>query len=182
LARSKIEAQLEPQHLRRLDPAVRHVVAVAHPGDPLPLPRAQRFPHGEQVGEHLAGMRQIGEAVDHRDGGVPRQLRHLPVVEGADHDPVHVARQHPRRVGDRLPPPDLDVAGGEEQRLPAQLVRAHLERHPGPRARLREDHRQGLAGERRVPVAAGLHPAGEVEQPQDLVPGEVGDGEEVALG
>src|SRR2546422_7559855 len=60
-------------------------------------------------------MRQIGEAVDHGDGGVPRQLLDLGVVERPDHDPVHVARQHSRRVGDRLPPPDLDVAGREEQ-------------------------------------------------------------------
>src|SRR6185437_16715334 len=78
----------------------------------------------------------------------------------------------PRRVRDRLSPPYLDVARREEQRLPAELVRAHLERHAGPGARFREDHRQGLPGERRFPVAAGLHSAGEVEQPQDLVPGE----------
>src|SRR5207244_12908919 len=84
--------------------------------------------------------------------------------------------------GDRLAPPDLDVAGREEQRLRVELVRTHRGRHAGPGARLREDHRQGLPGERRGAVAAGLHTAREVEQPQDLVPGEVGDGEEVALG
>src|SRR5438093_269536 len=58
------QPQLEAEQLRRLDPAVRHVVAVTHPGDPLPLPPAQRLPHGEQVGQHLARVGQVGEAVD----------------------------------------------------------------------------------------------------------------------
>src|SRR2546422_1967519 len=112
------EPQLEAQHCGSLAPAVRHVVAVANPSDPLVIPAAQRLAHREQVGEHLAGVRQVGESVDDRDGRPARQLFDLFVVEGADHDAVHVARQHPCRVRDRLPAPQLDVLGGEEQRLP----------------------------------------------------------------
>jgi hypothetical protein len=51
----------------------------------------QCFAHREQVGEHLAGVGEIGQAVDHGDGGVARQLFHLSVVERANHDPVDVA-------------------------------------------------------------------------------------------
>src|SRR5213596_2163635 len=176
------QPQLEPQHLRRLDPAVGHVVPVAHPGDPLSLPRAQRLPHREQVGQHLAGVRQVGEPVDDGNRRLARQLLHLGVIEGPDHDAADVAGQHPRGVGDRLAPPQLDVAGRKEQGVPAQLVRPHLEGDPGARARLGEDHRQALARERGLPVGPRLHPPGQVEQAQDVVPSEVGDGEEIALG
>ena len=74
--------------------------------------------HREQVGEQLAGMQQVGQAVDDRHGGEPRQLLDVGLREGADHDAVDVARQHARRVADRLAAAELDVAGGEEERLP----------------------------------------------------------------
>ena len=63
----------------------------------LPSPiHATRFPayaaevllHREDVGEDLAGMVEVGEAVDDGHRGVLRQLLDLRVVEGADHDPV----------------------------------------------------------------------------------------------
>src|SRR5437762_11597317 len=52
---------------------------------------------------------------------LPRQLLDLGVVERPDHDPVDVARQHPRRVGDRLAPPDLDVAGRRSEEHTSEL-------------------------------------------------------------
>ena len=51
---------------------------------------------------HLARVQEVGEAVDDRHGRVLRQLLDLGVREGANHDPVDVAREHARRVGDRL--------------------------------------------------------------------------------
>src|SRR5512135_1575171 len=50
------EAQLEPEDLGRLEPAVGHVVPVPDPGDALPLPGPQRLAYGEDVGQDLAGM------------------------------------------------------------------------------------------------------------------------------
>ena len=40
------------------------------------------------------GWRRVGQAVDHRHGGVLGQLDHVLVVVGADHDRVDIARQH----------------------------------------------------------------------------------------
>jgi hypothetical protein len=114
--------------------------------------------------------------------GVPRQLLDLGVREGADHDPVDVARQHARRVGDRLAAAELHVARREEQRVAAQLERARLERHARARRRLHEDHRQRPPGERPLAVLAAAHALGEREQRVELGARQVGDGEEVAVG
>src|SRR3712207_7519432 len=48
--------------------------------------------------------------------------------------------------------------------------------------RSHEDHRERLAGERLLRVLAASHALGEVEQRVELLAGEVGDGEEVAVG
>ena len=95
---------------------------------------AEVLADGEQVGEHLAGVQQIGEAVDHGHVGVLRQLLDVLVREGADHDAVDVAREHARRVGDRLAAAELDVARREKQRVAAELVGADLERDARARA------------------------------------------------
>ena len=63
-------------------------------------------------------MQQVGEAVDHRDGAVARQLLDVGVIEGADHDAVEVAREHPRGVADRLAPAELDVAAERKSAWP----------------------------------------------------------------
>src|SRR5262249_49248349 len=78
---------------------------------------------------------------------------------------------------------DLDVLAGEEQRLAAELVGAHLKGDAGAGGRLGEDHRQRLPGEGGLAVSgrAGLHPAGEGGELLDLLAGESGDVEEVAL-
>ena len=59
------EREVEAEAVRGVEPGVRHVVAVADPRDVLPLERAEVLAHGEEVGEHLAGVLQVGEAVDH---------------------------------------------------------------------------------------------------------------------
>ena len=114
--------------------------------------------------------------------GVARELLDVLVGEGADHDAVHVARQDARRVGDRLAAAELDVARRQEERVAAQLVGADLERDAGAGGRLHEDHRQRLAGEGLLLVLAAPHPLGQVEEREQLGPGEVRDREEVAVG
>ena len=125
-------------------------------------------------------MQQVGEPVDHRHVGVLRQLLDVLVRERADHDAVDVARQHARRVGDRLAAAELHVARREKERVSAELVGADLERDARARARLHEDHRERLSRERLLVVRAGAHPLGEREQAVELVAGEVGNGEKVA--
>ena len=114
-------------------------------------------------------MQQIGEAIDHRHVGVLRELLDVLVRERADHDAVHVARQHARRVGNRLAAAELDVARREEERVSAELKRADLERHARARARLHEDHGERFSGERLLVVLPVAHAFGEVEQAVELV-------------
>ena len=111
----------------------------------LAVPAAQRLPHGEQVGQDLAGMQQIGQPVDDRNRCVAGQLLDVGMIVGADHDAVEIAGQHPGGVADRLAPAQLDVARGEEERVPAELERADLEGDPGAGGALGEDHPQRLA-------------------------------------
>ena len=68
----------------------------------LRTPTAETLDHGLQVGQHLTGVKQIGQAVDHRHRGVVGQLLGARLLEGADHDGVAITRQHARRVADRL--------------------------------------------------------------------------------
>lgn len=126
-------------------------------------------------------MQQISQPIDH---GHVRELRELLDVlmrEGADHDAVNVARQHARRVGDRLAAAELYVARREKERVPAKLVGAHFEGDTRSRGRFHEDHREGLPSERLARVFAAAHSLGEVEEREQLGRGEVGDREEVAV-
>src|SRR6185437_1336581 len=175
------EVEVEPEAEGGVDPGIRHVVAVADPGVLLVGDIAEVLADGEQVSEHLAGMQEIGQTVDHGHVGEPGQLLDVLVGEGADHDAIDVARQHARGVGDRLAASELDVARREEEGVAAQVEGADLERDAGPRARLHEDHGERLTGERLLVVAVGAHLLGEVEERVELVAGEVGNGEEVAV-
>src|SRR5690606_35089351 len=83
---------------------------------------------------------------------------------------------------DRLAAAELDVPGREKEGVPAELEGADLEGDAGAGGALGEDHAERSAGERLFLIISPLHPGGEVENGMELVAGEVGDGEEVALG
>ena len=127
-------------------------------------------------------MQQIGETIDDGNGTVAGQLFDVGMIEGPDHDAIEVARQHPRGVANRLAAAELDVARREEESVAAELEGPDLEGHPGAGRRLREDHPQGLAEQGFFPVAALLHPGGQVEEGNELGFAEVWDCEEVADG
>src|SRR4029077_17122366 len=93
-----------------------------------------------------------------------RELVQLARLVGADHDRVDIARQHARGVGHGLAAPELTVGGVEKDRVAAEMAHRHLEGYAGPRRRLLEDHRQGLAGERPV-MPAMLVGGAEIEDP-----------------
>src|SRR5574340_658026 len=80
-------------------------------------------------------------------------LDHL-LLEGADHHHVAHARDDLRRVLDRLAAAELRVARAEEDRRPAELVHARLEREPRAGRLLLEDHRERAILERPVALVA----------------------------
>ena len=136
---------------------------------------------GEDIGQDLAGMGQIGEAVDDGHLGVLGQRFHVGVREGPDHDPVHIPVEHPGGVGNRLATTQLDISGREEVRGATQLGDPDLEGHAGARGGLHENHGQRLAQQRLTVVSAGAHTLGQIEQGERLRRGEVGDVEEIAM-
>src|SRR5690606_39158749 len=110
--------------------------------------RAELLLDRHDVRKHLTGVQKVRQPVDDRNARVMSQLDHVAVVEGADHDPVDVTREDARGVLDRLPASELDVAGRQEERVPAELEGPDLERDSRPGRALLEDHRQRLARKR----------------------------------
>ena len=158
------------------DEGVGHVVPVADVAQLQPFQLALVLPDGHQVGQHLAGVAEIGEAVDHGDGGILGQGLHLLLGEGADHNAVTEPGEHPGRVLHRLVPADLAVLVGEVDGVAPQLVDARLKGHPGPGGALLKNHGQGLPCEEGVGdarLAHGLQLVGGVQDLQDLFAGEV---------
>jgi hypothetical protein len=128
---------------------VGHVVGgVADVGQRIPGRAAEPFPDRQQVGEELARVVPVGERVDHRYRRGRGERRQPLVGEGPDHDRVHVPRQHPRRVLDRLAPAEVRGLRVDDHRVPAELGDADLERDPGAQRRLLEDDRDRPAPQR----------------------------------
>jgi hypothetical protein len=63
-------------------------------------------------------MRKIRQTVDDGDGGRFRQGLHLFLAEGADHDPVAIALQHPGGILRRFSPDNLGFLPAEKQGVP----------------------------------------------------------------
>ena len=97
-------------------------------------------------------MLGVGQPVDDGHVGVLGQLLDVGLGEGADHDRVDVAREHPGRVLDRLAAPELQVGGREVEAYAAELGDADLERDARSRRRLLEEHGQCPAGEELVGI------------------------------
>jgi hypothetical protein len=173
------QRQLEPEAMRRVDPGVGHVVAVADPRVLVLRDVAEVLADRQEVGEDLARVQHVREAVDHRHVSELRELLDVLVREGADHDAVDVPREDARGVSDRLAAAELHVSWREEQRVAAELIGADLEGDAGTRRSLHEDHRQRFSGERLVLVLPLAHALGEVEECVELFSGKVGNGEEV---
>ena len=138
-------SHLHPHLQAAHDEGVGHVVAVADVAHLQTLQHRLVLPDRHQVGQHLAGVAEIRQAVDHRDVGVGRQGLHLLLGKGADHNAVTVPQQHPGGVLHRLAPADLALLAGEEQGVAAQLVHPGLKGDAGAGGIFLEDHGQSLA-------------------------------------
>ena len=93
---------VEVEHLRGLQPGVADVVRVADPRHGLAADVAAMLDVGVDVGQDLAGMVFVGEAVDHRHARTAREALDDVLLEGADHHDVAHARDHLRGVLHRL--------------------------------------------------------------------------------
>ena len=82
---------------------------------------------GHDIRQHLARMRAPREAIDDRHRGMARQLHHAVGIERPDHDDVDIARQHARRIADRLAAAELHLLGREHDDVAAELAHADLE-------------------------------------------------------
>ena len=160
------------------------VVAVADVGEAQPVELAEALAQGHQVGQRLAGVVQRRQRVDDRDLGRGGQLGDRLVGAGADHDRVDVAREHPRRVADRLAAGELHLVAAQDDRGRAQLGDPDLEGDPRPRRGPLEDQRDAAPGQRvgaDALAAAGFQLQRPLEQLAELERAELFAGEEIPL-
>jgi hypothetical protein len=74
------------------------IVAIATPHDLFAFDRAVMFLERQDVGHDLTGVSAVGQAVDHRNGGVFGHLQQGLFLKRADHDHINIARQNTRRI------------------------------------------------------------------------------------
>ncbi|MNU91893.1 hypothetical protein D3C71_817970 [compost metagenome] len=134
------DAQLEVELNRRFYIAVAHVVAITDPGHGLALDGAAVFEEGLHVGQQLARVQIIGQAVDYRHARVGGKFGQIAVGKGSDHHRVEHARHDNRAVADRLATAQLGITRRQENSLAAELDHAGFEGNAGAGRRLLEDH------------------------------------------
>src|SRR6267143_570154 len=125
-------------------------------------------------------MRAVGEAVDHRLFGRPRQLEDVVMRAQTRNDSVYVTIKDPRSVGHRLAKADLHVLPGERGGRAAKPCDADLERDTRAVGRPLEEHGEVAAGQRLLVPAPGLDLVGQFQHLAQLPPVEVGQVDEVA--
>ncbi len=148
------EVQGETEHFRGLQPGVEHIVGVADPGHGLALDRAAMLDIGHDIGEDLAGMKLVGQAVDHRHARIRGETLDDFLTIGANHHQIDHARKHLRRIFDGLATAQLAIAGIDVDGRAAELVHAGLEAQPGAGGVLLENHRQGAIDQGLVRLVA----------------------------
>ena len=175
-------ARRSPRIGCRLQPRVADVVGVADPRDGACRDRAAMLDVRVDVGQDLARVVFVGEAVDHRHARMRGEALDDRLLERADHHDVDHPRDHARDVLDRLAARELRVAAIQVDRDAAQLVHPGLERHARARRRLLEHHRERAVAQRLVELVALeplLDPARAREQVVELVEREVAELEEM---
>ena len=154
VARRGRDMDIEVEDLGGLQPGIAHIVRVADPRHGLALNGAALLDKGVDVGEDLAGVILVGQAVDDRDPRMGGKTLDDVLLEGANHHDIHHARDHLGRVLDRFAAPQLGIAGIEIDRRTTQLVHTGLKGQAGAGGALLKDHRQGAIGERMIGFVA----------------------------
>ena len=156
------------------------VVAVSDVRHLAVLEAAEALPDGEQVGQDLAGVLDLGQGVDDRNAGEPGQLAEVGVMTQPGHHQMHVTFEDAGRVRHRLAHAYLNVLLAERDRCSAQPRDPHLEGDPGPVRWLLEEHGHELARQGPLLPATRFDLAGQVQNGEELRSIEVGNAQEVA--
>ncbi len=128
IGRRRHHGQREAEQRRRFDEGTRDIVAVSDERDVGGRVHvAERFPDGQQVREHLARVRAVGQRVDDGVDGRAGQVDEVLVREQPGNDAVAVAVDHSGHVSDRLPAAEPDILVGERGGAAAQALDADLE-------------------------------------------------------
>src|ERR1700722_16156095 len=176
VARGTSDAQLETAEGGRLNPALRHVEAIADERDAqLAHVAAVAFLHRHEIGKQLAWMQKIAQPVDYRHRGFTRELDCGLMGEGANHNNVDGARNIARHILNRFTLTDSDVTGGEINRMAAELRHPGFEGDTGAQRRLLKNHRESFPAQMRMLEAdfqLSLQARSECEQSVKLVGGE----------
>jgi hypothetical protein len=139
--------QGEIEHFRSLQPGVEHIVGIADPGDGLALDRAAMLDISHHIGQDLAGMEFVGQAIDDRHTRMRGEALDDLLAVGADHHQIDHAREHLRRIFNRLASAKLAVAGIDVNGRAAELVHPRFKAQAGAGGMLLENHRQGAVGQ-----------------------------------
>ena len=102
-----------------------------------PLQLADQFANGVQIGQRLAGVAKVGQAVDDRASAMLGDFDHGLVAVGANHDHVGVLAQDAGEIGDALAPAETGLIA-QEHRTAAKMGHARLEAHARPQRWLLE--------------------------------------------
>ena len=157
-----------------------NVVAVTDVGEDEPRQPVPLFLDGHEVGQALARVLEVGQRVDDRNRGRAGQRFQSLLAECPNDHRMDVPGEDPAGVLDGLAPTQLELRGGEGDRMPAQLGHADFERHPCTGRRLLEDHRHREAVHPSlVRLGSRLDLLGQLEEMGELGRGEIVDGEEV---
>ncbi len=119
---------------------VADVVAVADVGEVQALGRAEALFEGEEVGDGLAGMLEIGEGVDDGDLGAGGHLGDGVVGVGAEDDDVHPALEVVGHVGEGLALAERRLGLVDEDGVAAEGVDGGFEGQARAQGRLLEEH------------------------------------------
>ena len=123
------------------------VVAVAEIGQPQTLEPAELVPQRQQIAQRLDRVEALGQRIEDRNGGAAHEGDEIVVGAEARRDPVDVAAEDLRGVGQRLAPGELKLVRAEKGGMAAELLHPGLERVARAGAGMLEEHAQGLAGQ-----------------------------------
>ncbi len=160
---------------------VADVVSVADVGEVKTLRGAEALFEGEEVGDGLAGVFEVGERVDDGDFGAGGHLGDGVVGVGAEDDEAHPALDVVGHIGEALALAEGGLGLVDEDGVAAEGVDGGFEGEAGAEGRLLEEH-DHLAGVEGVTEVFGVvfDGVGKLHDGGHLLDGEVGDGAEVA--
>ncbi len=141
------DPQFKVQPRGRMHPGCQDIVAVAGPGNAFALDATTMFFERHDIGHDLAGMRDLCQTIDDRNGGIFGQFIQGFMIQDTDHHAIHKARQHLCGVRDGFAAAKLHFCAGEHQGFAAELTHTDVEGNSCPGRRLFEDHGQNLASQ-----------------------------------